>query len=396
MWKIPTLAGAVLLTLGIVLAGCSQADPSGGFQRERPPAPVSVSPVERGSIRLVRTFSGSIEPSASFTVSPKIGGRIEEISAEIGDRVSRGALVARLDDDEYQQALIQAEADLLVAQANLAEARSTLEIAKREIERTETLFARGVASDAELDSAKSNLLAAEARVKVNEAQVKRAEAAVESEHIRIQYARVIAAWPEGDQERVIAERFFDAGETVTANEPLLRIVDIDPLVAVIYITEKDYAKLAPGQPVQLRTDAYPNEIFQANIVRISPVFRESSRQARVELAVPNPSHRLKPGMFVRATVELDRAPDAIIVPTDALVVRQDVEGVFLVSDDGKSAEWQPVTLGIRDAEAGRVQILEPALHGRVITLGHQLVDDGSSIAVVNGQASTAGDTIAGG
>src|SRR5690606_31036181 len=163
--------------------------------------------------------------------------------------------------------------------------RSTLEIAKREIERTETLFARGVASDAELDSAKSNLLAAEARVKVNEAQVKRAEAAVESEHIRIQYARVIAAWPEGDQERVIAERFFDAGETVTANEPLLRIVDIDPLVAVIYITEKDYAKVAPGQPVQLRTDAYPNEIFQANIVRISPVFRESSRQARVELAV---------------------------------------------------------------------------------------------------------------
>lgn len=363
------------------LVGCSASDHQGRNQTERPPAPVKVSPVEHGPISLLRTFSGTLEPGAEFVVSPKLSGRVEQVLFEIGDPIARGSVVAHLDRDELEQTLIQVEADLLVAKANLAEARSALEISQREIERTSTLFQRGVASDSELDAAKTNLLATEAKVEVFEAQLTRAEAAVRSAKIRISYARVTAEWPEGDSMRLVAERYLDAGQTVTANEPLLRIVDIQRLIGVFYVTEKDYARLTPGQTVELKTDAFPNESFEAVIARISPVFETASRQARVELTVLNSDHRLKPGMFIRATVELDHVPDAVLIPEDALVTRQNRQGVFLVGANQTTAHWQPVTLGIR--EGNRIQISQPPLSGKVVTLGQQLIDDGSLIAIAN-------------
>ncbi|NIR30343.1 MAG: HlyD family efflux transporter periplasmic adaptor subunit, partial [Gammaproteobacteria bacterium] len=70
-------------------------------------------------------------------------------------------------------------------------------------------------------------------------------------------------------------------------------VELDPITAVFYVTERDYARLKPGQEAALSTDAYPGESFSGRIVRIAPVFRESTRQARVELRVANPDLRLK-------------------------------------------------------------------------------------------------------
>ena len=131
--------GYLLLVLCLVngLAGCSkrQEDRRG----EHPSAPVEVAEIESGTIRSLRTYSGALEAHSSFMVSPKIGGRLEAMLVDIGDPVERGAVVARLDDAEYQQGLAQAEADLLVARANLGEAISALEIARRAMERTQTL-----------------------------------------------------------------------------------------------------------------------------------------------------------------------------------------------------------------------------------------------------------------
>src|SRR5690625_506036 len=388
-----SITRAFSIALMFILAGCSDGGPHGRTPGERPPAPVKVSPIEHGPISLLRTFSGTLEPGAEFVVSPKLSGRVEEILFEIGDPITRGSVVAHLDRDELEQTLIQVEADLLVAKANLAEARSALEISQREIERTSTLFDRGVASDSELDAAKTNLLATEAKVEVFEAQLTRAEAAVRAANIRIAYARVTAEWPEGDSMRLVAERYLDAGQTVAANEPLLRIVDIHPLVGVIHVTERDYARLTPGQAVHLTTDAYPGEIFEGMIARIAPVFRSTSRQARVELTIPIADHRLKPGMFVRATVELEREPDAVIVPEAALVTRQDTEGVFLVSPDGTSVQWQPVAAGIREGD--RLQIVSPPLRGEVVTLGQQLIDDGSLIRIA-GETAPVKEEVTGG
>ena len=182
---------------------------------------------------------------------------------------------------------------------------------------------------------------------------------------------------------------MDEGQTVAANAPLLMIVELNPIVGVVFVTEKDYAQLKPGQSVSLTTDAYPDEKFTGRIDRIAPVFRKSTRQARIEMIIDNPQHRLKPGMFIRISVVLAQFSETTIVPEQALTIRDDKSGVFIVSEDGKSVNWREIRVGIR--EGNRVQVAGEGLSGRVVILGQQLVKDGSQITIPVVQDKTAAD-----
>ena len=341
--------------------------------------PVEVAVIERGPIEHRRTFTGTLDPKAEFVVAPKVSGRVEQLHVDLADTVRRGQLVAKLDDDEYVQSVAQAEADFLVAKANLAEAESLLNIAERELKRVEKLRERGVASESQRDTAKADQLAKQAHVAVTGAQVTRAEASLEAARIRLGYSKITAGWRGGNDQRVVAERYVDEGETVAANAPLLRIVEMNPITAVFFVTERDYALLRTGQVVMLRTDAHPDAAFEGRIARIAPVFRESTRQAQVEVDVDNAELRLKPGMFVRVTVVLDRVEDAIIVPEQALVRRDGRDGVFVVAGDGQTVAWREVEVGFR--QGGRVQVTGDGLNTQVVTLGQQLLEDSSAVSV---------------
>jgi RND family efflux transporter MFP subunit len=351
------------------------------------PVPVEVVQIQRGPIALQRTFSGELEALAEFVVAPKVSGRVKRVIVNIADTVKRGQVVADLDNDEYVQAVAQAQADLAVARANLSKSKSALVIANREFKRTESLLKRGIASDSEFDAARQDQLAKQAQLKVATAQITKAESSLETVNIRLGYTKVTAGWTGGDEHRVVAERYVDGGQTVAANAPLLLIVELHPIVGVVYVTERDYAHLKPGQLVSLKTDAYPGEKFTGRIERIAPVFRKSTRQARIEMAIDNPQHRLKPGMFIRATVELAQVPEATIVPEQALTIRDDRSGVFIVSEDGRSVVWSEVKVGVR--QGGRVQVEGEGLSGRVVILGQQLVKDGSAITIPDVQGEAA-------
>lgn len=351
----------------------------GQKQHKDSAAPVEVAPIKHGAIELLRTFSGALEPRAEFVVAPKVSGRVERLTVNIADIVKRGELVGELDNGEYIQAVALARADLAVTKANLAVARSAMETANREMERITTLRQRGVASEAQFDSAGANRLAKQVEYEVAQANVIRAESSLETANIRLGYTRIIAEWSGGEEQRVVAERYVDEGELVSANTPLLRIVELDPITGVIFVTERDYARLQPGQEIVLVTDAFPGEEFPGHILRIAPVFKQATRQARVELTIDNAGQRLKPGMFIRAAVVLDRSDNAVIVPAEALTKRDDRLGIFLVSEDGRQVSWHPVDIGIRSGN--KVQIRGEQLSGRVVTLGQQLLRDGSAIAI---------------
>lgn len=376
------LAGTAILGW-LVFGHLRDREPSSTQGRSPRAAPVEVASVERGPIELRRTFSGALEAHAEFVVAPKVGGRIERLMVNIADQVTRGQVVAELDNDEYVQAVTQARADLEVARANHAEAVSELEIAERDLARAEKLRERGVTSEAQYDAVKANQLAKKVQLEAARARVSRARSALESANIQLGYTAISADWSGGEDQRVVAERYVDEGDTVSANTELLLIVELQPITAVIYVTERDYARLQPGQDVTLGTDAYPGETFRGRIERIAPVFRQETRQARVELTIDNPRRRLKPGMFIRADIVLEQLDDATIVPEDALVRRGDVTGVFVVADSGRSVSWLPVRVGIREGD--RVQLSSEAadreLAGRVVTLGQQLIDDGSPIVI---------------
>lgn len=378
------LSAAMLVAAGWVYSSSQQPESKSKSAKQRK-APVEVSPVTSGSLELRRTWSGTLTADAQFRVAPKVSGRVVEVAVDVADVVRRGQVVATLDAAEYEQAVTQAEADLAVAQANLAEAKSAQVIALRALERMTQMHERGVASASQLDLVKAEELGKRAAIAVAEARVTRATASLEGAKIRLGYTQVRAEWSGGSEERVVAERFVDPGDTVAANGALLSIVQTAPISAVLFVTERDYGRLQRGQQAQLTTDAFPGRTFTGTIERISPVFRAASRQARVELKVSNPRNELKPGMFVRALVTLRRVEGATIVPVAAIVRRGGETGVFVLAGD--KVAWRAVTLGVRQGERVEVQSESP-LQGEVVTLGQQLIGDGSAVSVPKGKPNT--------
>jgi RND family efflux transporter MFP subunit len=343
---------------------------------------VEIVAIERGSIRDIGTFSGTLIPKSYFTIVPKISGRVKELYVDIGDRLTRGQLLAVLEDEEYQQQVIQAEADMGVAKANLEEAKSAQELARREYDRAKALHEKGILSEAELETAGASFATRDARYKVTLAQQANQQAALETAKVRLSYTRIRAAWETGGDVRFVGERFINPGAMLSSNTAILSVIELQPITAVIHVTEKDYFRLKSEQPVVVTSGAFPGRDFQGRVSRVAPLLKETSREARVEIDVDNPEGSLKPGMFVNARIEFTTKTDATIVPTSALVNRGALQGLFLADLEKKTAVFQAATVGI--VEGDRAEIVEPAgLTGHVITLGHHLLENGTALLLPN-------------
>lgn len=348
------------------------------FERRAVPVAIETEPIKEATIRDSGNFTGTLEPKSQFTVAPKIAGRLEKLMVDIGDKVNRSQLIAVLDDEEYSQQLRQAEADLLVAKANLEESRSSLDVAKRELERVEELHKKGISADSELDASKGAYATQEARHKVAQAQVANREAALEAAKVRLSYTKITASWEEGTNPRVVGERFVHEGAMLTPNAPILSLLEINLLLAIIHITDKDYFRVKPGQTASVSSDALPNKTATGQIVRIAPLLKETSREARVEIEFANPDGLFKPGMFINVSIEFTTHEQATVVPVSSVVKRNDQQGIFLVDTENNVVQFVPVTVGISTSELA--EILEPSpIQGEVVTLGQHLLADGSPI-----------------
>ncbi len=370
---------AAVLSLAVVAAFTfSPAQPSPGGNRQSRPAPVSVEVATRGPIEHRRIFSGSLQAAFRLNIAPKISGQLSTIAVDLADPVTNGQVVATLDRAEAEQLVAQAEADLAVASASRTEAQSAAEIARREHDRVAELHEQRIVSDSEYDASRATYLGSIAAEEVALARVRRAEAALESARIRLSYTSIRAEWTRGDDQRVVAERLAEEGDAVSAAEPILTVVELDPIEAVFFAAETEYASLAEGQPVEIVTDAFPGRVWTGAIARVAPIFRVGSRQARIEVEIPNPGAELKPGMFARIQAVLARVDDAVTIPRDALTKRQGRDVVFIANPDD-TVTLRPVDLGIQTP--GRVQIFGLDAGQRVVTLGQQLLEDGSAITI---------------
>jgi len=338
---------------------------------------IEMAPVKKATIRDVATFSGTLSARSQFLVAPKVIGRLEKLMVDIGDKVAKGQLIAVLDSQEYEQQVERARAELDVAKAKVAESFSAMDVAKRELERRRTLREEKVTSEAELDEADARFKVNEARYKVSQAEVAQKEAALRTAQIQLSYTQIGVSWDEGDESRVVGERLVDQGAMLRANEPIVSVLDIRSVKAVIHIIERDYSKVVPGQEAALTTDAFPSTKFTGKVSRVAPILKEASRQARVEIEIPNPERLLKPGMFVRAFIEFDRHENATVVPLAALVRRNGRQGVFLVDTQAAQVRFIPAKIGIMDGDWA--EVVEPALSGEVATLGQHLLEDGATV-----------------
>ncbi len=338
---------------------------------------IETRPIRKDAIRDIGIFTGSLLPKSQFIVAPKVAGWLKKLLVNIGDTVQQNHVIAILDDEEFTQQVQQVRAELQVAKANAENCTSDLDIAKREYERSKALREKQIASASELDESEAAFNACQTRLKVSLAQVAQKEAALKAADVRLSYTKVQAFWEDGDEPRVVGERFMDEGALLQVNEPIVSILENNPLTAVVYVIERDYQKIKVAQQSIVTTDAYPDKTFTGSVVRIAPLLKESSRQARVEIEVPNPEQLLKPGMFVRAKIEFARHDNAMLIPFAALVRRENKEGIFIAETSNLKARFVPVTTGIINGEL--VEVIEPEISGLVVTLGNHLLEDGSDI-----------------
>lgn len=372
------------MIFALAVSGCSdQPDDkktTGNVKKADKPVAVLVAPVVRGSIGDARQFSGSLKAASRFVVASRVSGTLRNLHVDIGDSVVPGQLLAELDDAEFQHQFNQANAELAVAKASVTEAKAAADVAKVEFKRAQSLRKQKIASQSERDQAQAESQAKNARVDVALAQLSQRQAALDAAAVRLGYARIEAHWNGPEPSMVVGQRYADEGDLLNAHSQILTLVALGSLKAVFEVTEKDYPRIAVGQPATLTLDAYPGRVFQAKVTRLSPVLDPQSRQAQVEVELENRDGLLSPGMFVRISVELNQARDAQLVPVTALVSKEGHSGLYLLNDD-QTVRYLEVVTGIRSRS--QVQVVKPQINGSVVTLGQHLLKDGARVQAQN-------------
>lgn len=371
---------AVLVLLVWRIAGLLGGSVATGPGSGRPPVAVELASVVYESISEVREFTGTADAQYRYIVAPKVSGRVIEITKRIGDAVRRGEVIARIDDAEYQQAVIEAEANLKIAQASLAEAQSQYALVTQELERVKSLQEKGIAASAELDMAETTFNAQKSRIELTMAQVDQRTAALTSARIRLSYTILTASEP-----GFIGERFSDEGALLAPNSPVVSVVGIDNIIIRTTIIERDYGLIKNGQDVEVSVDGYPGKRFAGMVSRIAPMLNEQSRVAQMEAEVVNDSLLIKPGMFSTVRVVIAEHESAQVVPSRAVIRRNGQNCVFTVVDGAKTATFNQVELGIVTPE--KSEVLSPVLNGSVVVLGQHLLDDGSPVVLPGEETS---------
>ena len=369
--------------------------PAGGFSgggfgagggnrsaRSAGPLTVEVGTVRRARINAELTVVGNLIGETTVSVAPRAAGRLQEISVRLGDRVTRGQRIAKIEDFELVEQIKQQEAGQQVAQATIRQREADLALAKTNVERARSLFEREIQSKQILDDNEARYQSAQAQLDLARAQAQQSKARLDE--LQINLDNTIITSPVNG---FIARRLVDPGASVGQNAPVVEVVDISRVRLIANVVEKDLKQLEAGDVTRVQVDAFPGETFTGRIARISPVLDPQTRTAPIEVEIPNPTSRLKPGMYARVAITLDTQEDALVVPATALVDLGGRRGVFLPL--GGAAVFRMVQVGTEQQDI--VQVVSGLTEGaEVITTGSGALRDGDRIVVAGGRGGRSG------
>jgi RND family efflux transporter MFP subunit len=356
---------------------------------------VEFATVKRAAVADQVFVVGNLIGAATVQAVPKINGRLASVSVKLGDPVRRGQMIAKVEDREIQEQVRQAEASYEVSRATIRQREADLKLAQTNLERNRSLLERELLPRQTYDDTEARYQAAVAQLDLARAQFQQAKARVDE--LRINLGNTVIASP---VDGFIGKRFLDPGATVSPNLPVASVVDIRTVRLVANLVEKDTRRVVAGTPALVEVDAFPGEKFRGKVSRVAPVFDPSTRTAEMEIEVPNPGYRLKPGMYARVQLTVDMRPNALTVPANALVDLDGQRGVFVAAPPGGgrqpgdvqvlTAQFKPVQTGINDGT--QVEITEGLNDGaRVITTGAAALKDGDRIvAAGEGQTESSG------
>jgi membrane fusion protein (multidrug efflux system) len=371
-----TLRAAVVAVsvVATVLAGCgSKSEQAGGKPGDgKAPAaaaaggakpgaggppmgmPVKASPVEVAAIDLDVQAVGTLLADESVTIRPEIDGRVTELHFQEGQQVAKGARLVSLDQAELKAQLAQSEAQVRTE--------------SQRYERARELLAQKFVSEEAVDLARNNLA--------------RAEAARREVEARLDKATLVAPFS-----GTVGLRSISPGAYVRKGDDIVRLESISAIKVNFRIPETYAARVRPGQVVSIRLDAYPGETFAGQVYAVEPVVDERTRTILLRGRVQNSGLKLKPGMFVRVNLAMEKRENAIVIPEPA-VWPQGQQTFVYKAVDGK-AVLTKVDLGVR--RPGKVEVSAGLAPGDVVvTEGQMKLKDGAPIMVLPSQPPAGG------
>lgn len=311
------------------------APPPGGEQQGGFAVPVDAAAVRVDTVLRTIEAVGTLTANESATLRPEEPGAIVEISFVEGQAVEQGALLLRIDDTLLQAQLDQAQASLVLSQANY--------------ERAAALAARGSGTQRARDEALQALQYDQAAVVLAEERVRK--------------TRIVAPFA-----GVLGLRSVSIGDYISVGQALVTLQDISILKIDFRIPELFLAEVGLDQELRVRVDALPGRDFTGSVYAIDPQVDVNGRALVIRATLPNPDNQLRPGLFARVDVILERREKALLIPESALMPTKDGQFVFKVVEG--AAQLVPVKIGLR--QEGEVEITEGLAEGDIVVTGGQL------------------------
>ena len=315
---------------------------------------VIVETVRTQEIVSTLTIPGRLTFSEDQTwhVGAIANGKIENISARVGDSVKANQVLGRLHSHEVHEA----RAGYQQAQTELERARSAQGYAKQRRDRAQRLLELRAGSRQDLETAEADLRNAQAAIEKAQSDVEKERA-----HLEI-FQLPIEGTDEEDDIPILApaaglvlERKATVGSVVNSGDDLFVITDISSVWMIAAANEEDLSKLHPGQAVRIQVRAYPDREFAGQILKLGEELEPATRTLQIRIAVPNPHGLLKPEMYATASVHQFGKRPALVIPEEAI---QEIDGVPTVFVQDSENEFRARTVEPGQHTDGGIEIVE--------------------------------------
>jgi len=349
----------------LLLVGCKKKEAKTTAEKT---INVQVESAEKKSLRPSIETIGTLKPYEEVVVSAEVDGILKDVKVDEGSVVSKGMILASIDDMDYSLEVQRAEAVLRQAEAALANTRL-------EYQRKEKIYKEQLVTQQQFDDVST-------RLSLAESDVDRAKASLSLARQKLIKTNIYSPLS-----GVIKEKKVSAGDYVKNGTPLFVIIQDNPIKLNFTVSEKDTGRLMKGEDVIFKVDAFPDKEFKGKLHIIYPNLEEKTRTLQVEAIASNPDRTLKPGLFAHVKLFTGTQKDTILIPSVSLLYEGESTKVFVI--EGDRARQKTIKSGQKYGEM--MEIVEGLKEGeQVVVVGQQNLSEGVKVNIVDSRESIVG------
>ncbi|MDX9752614.1 MAG: efflux RND transporter periplasmic adaptor subunit, partial [bacterium] len=328
--------------------------------------PVTIEEIKRGRMYAYLQAVGTVTPVKEIEIKPEMNGRIYFSQRwKEGDEVKKGTVLANMDDRELQLNINDAELNLEIARAKVRPASAQLEQAIKEEQFKEAMYKRGAISKADFDLSVLQRIQREnqyqetlSNIEAHLMALKKQKQETEKVEIVLPFNGVLLP-PGGNTVSSAAGKGGEVdltlmnGQTVGASTILCRLANIDTVYVALDVPAKDLIDINVGQDVEIDVYSKSGRAYRGTVAEISTSLNANTRTYTVNVLVENPEHELRPGMFAKARIITKEKLDAVSIPRDLVLLRNNKNVVFVVEEKPMDAvENATGEIQVPDAQSG--------------------------------------------